>query len=211
MARGRCRIAGGWTENAARTTFLGGSSREAGLTRLGASAPWQSLMTSRAGRSRRRALPTAGPGGTPRPCPRFRDREVPGPEGPSPSQPAESRTVLMSTGGGESAVCGSKRGVSGRGYRAAPAPGSSSVPTSRTLYHINDHRMTRNCPPRSPVSSAGPGGHCGGAREGTGTFRPKAPTGEPGRAAPRPTLPANSWESPSGARNQQKPHGAAAR
>lgn len=93
MARGRSSTAGSGAESAARTTFLGGSTREVGLARKGASAPWQSLMTSRKGRSRQRALPTAGPGGTGRPCQRFRERGVPGPEDPSRSQPPESRTV----------------------------------------------------------------------------------------------------------------------
>lgn len=87
MPRARCSTAGGGTENAACTTFLGGSTREVVLTRKGASAPWQSLMTSRAGRSRHRAHPAAGPGETRRPCPRFRDRGVPRQEGQAAPSP----------------------------------------------------------------------------------------------------------------------------
>lgn len=90
-------------------------------------------------------------------------------------------------------MCRSKRGVSGRGYRATSAPGSYFVPAYRTVCHINDHRMTR-----SPVSSTGPAAHCGSARQGTGTFRPKAPAGEPGYAAAGPALPANRRQSPLG-------------
>lgn len=41
----------GGAEKAARTIFLGGSTRDTGFAKRDASAPWQSVMTSRAGRS----------------------------------------------------------------------------------------------------------------------------------------------------------------
>lgn len=83
-ARARRGAGAGGAGVAARTTFPGGSTRYTGLASADRSAPWQSVMTSRAGRPSPQRAAVVGPGGTRRPLPGFR---VP-PPGAAPAERA---------------------------------------------------------------------------------------------------------------------------